>query len=349
MKSEIYYKDLYSLASEYKTLLSVTIELTTMCNWRCKHCYIPQYNKEGLSKERLFRLFKELREMGTFEVVFTGGEIFMRKDALEIIAEARKNFFDVKLFTNISLLNEDIICELSNLYISQVSGTLFSLNEDIHDSITRVNGSLKKTLGNLILLKKHNISVEIKHILSSENEDTIEEMEQYCKKNGFKYLVTTNIFSQTDGDNGPKKLRVGKCFLNKNITRIDKIRDFHCYSRDSDTYACNATRYSCTIESDGSFLACNNLNIKIDNILEKEIAEIWKKSEVLRYIQEKKFETLKNCPSCELQAFCNRCSGIALLEDGDIWGCTSMEREIATERMKNKNWYKKRRTIKSQC
>ena len=72
MNSEFYDNDIYALASKNKTLLSVTIELTTRCNWRCKHCYLPSYVTKGISRECLYELFQDLREMGTFELLFTG-------------------------------------------------------------------------------------------------------------------------------------------------------------------------------------------------------------------------------------------------------------------------------------
>ena len=153
MNYNFYKSDIYSLASKNKTLLSVTIELTTRCNWRCKHCYLPSYINRGLSRECLYDLFQDLRKMGTFELLFTGGEIFTRPDIIDIIRDAREMFFDVKLFTNISLLNENLIKALAELNISQVSCTVFSMNEIIHDQITSVKGSLKKTINNLYLKK----------------------------------------------------------------------------------------------------------------------------------------------------------------------------------------------------
>ncbi|MGT2911068.1 radical SAM/SPASM domain-containing protein [Streptococcus cameli] len=349
MKSDFYKKDLYTLASENKTLLSVTIELTTVCNWRCQHCYIPTYTKRGLKREKLNDLFRELREMGTFELIFTGGEIFTRKDVIDIIRDARSYFFDVKLFTNVSLLTESKIEELAKLNVSEVSCTLFSLDEKIHDGITTVKGSLKHSLKNLELLNKYGIKVEVKQILMENNKDCVDEVAQYCAKMGFKHLATTNIFAQSDGNKSPLKLSVDNEYLENNIIHIDKIRNFHCYDRDESTYVCNATRYSCTIEADGTYLACNNLNLPIANINERSIKEIWKRSETLHIIQNKTFDTLENCPQCPLQSYCNRCSGIALLEDGNLWGCLSSERKVANARFHNKEWYSTIQKVKNHC
>lgn len=66
------------------TLFSVTIELTTKCNWRCKHCYIESNYNGNLNKNIIFDIFEELRNLGTFEIILTGGEIFCRNDILDI-------------------------------------------------------------------------------------------------------------------------------------------------------------------------------------------------------------------------------------------------------------------------
>lgn len=56
------------------------IELTTRCNFRCKHCFIDDYGKDGFSKEEIFMLLDNLRKFGVYAVEFTGGEIFTRPD-----------------------------------------------------------------------------------------------------------------------------------------------------------------------------------------------------------------------------------------------------------------------------
>ncbi|HEM6576900.1 MULTISPECIES: radical SAM protein [Streptococcus] len=52
----------------------VIIELTTRCNWRCKHCYLPEHAKNGLSTEDLKEILNDLRKFGVHHVAFTGGD-----------------------------------------------------------------------------------------------------------------------------------------------------------------------------------------------------------------------------------------------------------------------------------
>ena len=88
------------------------MELTTLCNFKCKHCFLEKHTNPGLSTQEIIKIIDELRNFGVYELQFTGGEIFTRKDIMEIIRYARKLKFKVSLLTNVSLISEEIIYEL---------------------------------------------------------------------------------------------------------------------------------------------------------------------------------------------------------------------------------------------
>src|SRR2546422_10867426 len=94
--------------------LEVSIEVTRRCPLECQHCYnnlpmgdLAARNRE-LSKEEYVALLDELAEMSVLWLLFTGGEIFARKDFLEIYTHAKRKGFLITLFTNGILINEKI-------------------------------------------------------------------------------------------------------------------------------------------------------------------------------------------------------------------------------------------------
>lgn len=122
MRSNSYeYNNIIDIASVERIPFAVTIELNTTCNLRCEHCYIPKHTDCGMSTETVKRLLDDLRRLGTFELVFTGGEIFLRKDIEEILDYSRDLGFSVKLFTNVTLIDEDIAKKLKDKSISLIS------------------------------------------------------------------------------------------------------------------------------------------------------------------------------------------------------------------------------------
>ena len=99
--------------SKNERCLVATVELCTTCNWRCRHCYIPNHDCAGFSNEGIKELLCRLKDFGVYEVDFTGGEIFSREDCIEIIRYAREKGFAVGILSNASLLSDEIDNELA--------------------------------------------------------------------------------------------------------------------------------------------------------------------------------------------------------------------------------------------
>lgn len=326
--------DIYSVAYKNNTLVSVVIELCTICNWRCEHCYLPSHTERGISKRKIFNILEELRELGCYEIVFTGGELFLREDAMEIIRKAREMHFDVILFTNISLLNDKIVKELSELYINKISCTIFSLEEEIHDSITGIKGSHKKAMENAMLIKKYSITLEIKTLLMKKNCDSFKEMKVFCDENGFNYKADFSVFSQTDGNSEPCNLRLSNQQLEKVIYDVDEIIGYKSEVREKDQFVCPSLKISLFIDAYGGVYPCNRLFVKVGNVLESKLFHIWYNSDKLREIQNIKWEDLKDCMDCKNNKYCVKCAASALMEGGTLFSKSLISCEDAKVRSK---------------
>jgi len=86
--------------------VEVSIEVTRRCPLQCLHCYnnLPMGDtvarSQELTLEEHCKLLDDLVAAGTLWILYTGGEIFGRKDFLDIYTEAKKRGFLVTLFTN---------------------------------------------------------------------------------------------------------------------------------------------------------------------------------------------------------------------------------------------------------
>ena len=106
--------DLHQRQSGQRAPLQVSIEVTRRCPLECQHCYnnLPMGDQHARSREMTteehFRMLDELVELGCFWLLYTGGEIFARKDFLEIYTYAKKKGFLITLFTNGTLITEKI-------------------------------------------------------------------------------------------------------------------------------------------------------------------------------------------------------------------------------------------------
>lgn len=276
--------ELYKQAHDNNQLLSAMLELTTQCNLKCQHCYIPEHNNYGLSTDDWFCVIEQLRKLGTLNISLTGGEIFLRKDIFQIIEYIRQLNMRVFLLSNITSLTETQIQNLAKMYITEVSTSIYSLDYTIHDAITTIPGSLHKTLQNLFLLKKYGIHVVVKTPLMNINKFAYKDLIEFCKKNDFEFIPGTIIFAKSNGDTSTHSLRISEEDYYTIINDLDGIitkKPFLNYKNEP----CAALKYSLAIDSYGDVYPCNSLYYKVGNIKENTIENIWYSSPELKFVK----------------------------------------------------------------
>lgn len=320
---------LYQLAHDEVVPISLVIELLTKCNVNCKHCYIPEHNSEGLTTKEVVNIIQQFRALGGLNLSLTGGEIFLRKDLFEIIEEARKLYLRVFLLTNGTLITKPIAKKLKELNIAELSISVYSMSPKEHDSITGIKDSLKKTLDGIEASKKYNIPIVIKTPLMEINKYAYKDVKKFCDNNGFKFLTSAVIFSKNNGDSTPKDLMINKDEL-KTISNDMKQFELSSLSQKNNfDEACGSLKYMLAIGSDGNIYPCNSLYYKLGNMRKNTLEDVWN-SKKLKNIQNIMKEDLIECKNCLLKNKCNRCPGLALLEDNDIYGCSSTAKFIAS-------------------
>ncbi|KWX75486.1 hypothetical protein AMQ84_17860 [Paenibacillus riograndensis] len=335
MKEELISDYFYDLAYLNNIPVSVIVELSTKCNLRCEHCYLPDYKNRGMNTDKMKSLLIELRQLGVVNVSFTGGEILLRDDLYELIETARSLYMRVFLLSNGTLLDETKIEQLSKLYISEFSTTMFSVQSEIHDSITKASGSLDSLKRNLQLLKEHNIRVQVKMPVMQTNAFCIDEVREYCEQNQFKFFASPMIYSKINGDESPKCLRVKRENLGAVIKKIDGFNNQKNKLIHETEVPCGALFYSFSIDSNGDVFPCNSFPYKVGNVFENTVSEIWFKSESLKFIKSIKKSDLKDCPGCKFELQCERCPGMALLDSKNVFSCDTFAKSIAELRSQN--------------
>lgn len=325
--------ELSNRCKENCKLFNVMFVLLSACNQDCIHCYIPEHKKIGLSKEKVFELIDEARDLGALNITFTGGEVFVRDDFLEIVEYARKKFLRVFIMSNASLVDEKIAKRLIDLHISGFSTTIFSLKDEIHDKITQRKGSLRKTLKAIEYLKEGGIDITVKTPLMELNKYEYKEIEKYAKENGFIFKSTASIFGKVDGDKSPHDLEI-KSDIKTIIKDVDRINnEFYLNECESKTsIPCSAGFSNICINYDGTVWPCNTLTLMVGNVNETSLADIWKNSKELNEWRKKAVLKISKCENCSLKAKCTRCPGLAYMEDGDLYGCSMSAKRIAENR-----------------
>ena len=83
--------------------------LTSKCNLACCHCYAVRFPKEKeLNEEQALELVERMANSDVGHIGFTGGEVFLRQDALRIMKRASELGISTSVVTNGSLLTKEM-------------------------------------------------------------------------------------------------------------------------------------------------------------------------------------------------------------------------------------------------
>jgi MoaA/NifB/PqqE/SkfB family radical SAM enzyme len=148
---------------------SVQVDLTYRCNEQCVHCYLDHEDHGEMTTTEIKHLLEEMAEAGVFILTFSGGEIFLRKDFFEILEYARSLTFCIKLKTNAVLIREAQAARLRDLGVQSVQISIYSHRPEVHDAITKVRGSLQRSIRAVRFLKSQGLRVILANVLMTEN------------------------------------------------------------------------------------------------------------------------------------------------------------------------------------
>src|SRR5215468_8417681 len=113
--------------------LSVHLDVTYRCNERCEHCYLDHDDKGEMTTQEIKNLLDQLADAGVFFLTFSGGEVFMRRDFLELVEYARNLQFNVKIKTNGVMIRDREAHRLRELGVEEIQISIYSHRPEVHD------------------------------------------------------------------------------------------------------------------------------------------------------------------------------------------------------------------------
>jgi len=310
--------------------LSVHIDLTMRCNERCIHCYRVIERRPELTTEELKALLEDVARAGTLYPTFSGGEVFLRADLFELIEHARRLHFDVRLKSNALLITPEKAARLRGLAVRQVDISIYSADPAVHDWVTKVPGSLERSLEGAALLRDVGVTVKLNCPLMKQNVGQYREIRALAERLGVLWGFDPMITAKNDGDTSPFTLRItrkelGQVLqdpaLNPHHGKPAPVESGPGYVRpDLDEIPCGASHNACYISAYGDVMPCVAMPIACGNVRDEPFEEIWHRSPEMLRVRSIRIRDLHTCSTCAASPFCTRCPGQALVENGDLYG-----------------------------
>jgi|SRR5271163_381601 len=331
--------------------LSVQLDLTYRCNERCVHCYLDHEDHGEMTTAEIKNLLKELADAGVFFLTLSGGEIMLRRDFFEILEYARALTFCVKLKTNAILIREHEAERIRSLGVESIQISIYSHRSEVHDAITKVPGSLARSVKAIRFLKKRGLKVIIANVQMIQNMGDYPEVRALAKELGVEYTLDPTITPKMDGDRSILNLNIQQAAL-KELFRDESMAgnvEESCApprkadDHDLDAVPCSAGHTACYVSPYGDVYPCVQFPLPSGNVRRTRFLDIWLHSTQLRDVRSIKVRDLPTCSQCSHVAACTRCPGLAFME-GNMRGPSiqDCEKSFARTGIPSKNLEAKR-------
>ena len=314
--------------------LSVHLDVTYRCNERCEHCYLDHDGDGEMTTAEIRNLLDQLAAAGVFFLTISGGEPLVRRDCFEIIEYARSLRFNVKLKTNAVLIREKEARRLRELNVEQVQISVYSHRAEIHDGISKLPGSLKRTLAGVRLLRWHGLKVTLANVLMKGNLHDSEGVRQLAAEVGAHYTLDPTITPMMSGDMSVLRLRLASDSLRSVFQDPNLVGDVAAFCAppppvDDDALEglpCSAGHTACYVSPRGELYPCVQFPMSCGNVREQTFLDIWQNSPQLWEVRAIRGKDLTTCSSCNHLGSCTRCPGLAFME-GNMRGPSTVDCE----------------------
>lgn len=308
-------------------LNGIQFELTGRCNERCIHCYLNNAKKDDgidLPLEKVKAIIDEFADNQGLHISLSGGEMLMHKNIGEIIKYSREKDLIITLMSNLIALTDELTKVIKEANVSAVQVSLYSMNHNIHDEITKVKGSFFKTKKAIEKLVSENIPVIISCPVMKLNRSGYKDVLNYAKSLKCKANTDFIMMAQSDLDTSNLSNRLSieetelllRDIIETTKDYIDYLEDTspisHIKTTDIERYKklplCGAGINDCCIGENGDVFACAGWQSKpLGNVYKQSLMDIWNNSPVAKEVRSVTEGDFPRCVECDARDYCARC------------------------------------------
>lgn len=306
---------------------NLQFELSSRCNERCIHCYIPNEKKNkgfDMPTAKVKSILDEFAAMGGIHVTLSGGEAFLHKDIIEIAEYCREKDLKISILSNLISLKDEQIERLKAINVSIVQVSLYSMDPKIHDFITTVKGSFEKSKAAIEKLVAADIPVQISCPTMKANRKGYAEVLEYAKSLKIKAQTDFIMMARSDLDTGNLANRLS---IEETEELLRDIIEHDTQYREgtlqqlpvSDEIRFNIERYlkkpvcgvgydNCCITANGDVYPCSGWqDYVLGNVYKQSLKDIWENSERVKELRKITNASFPACIECEARDYCARC------------------------------------------
>ncbi|MHB1845904.1 MAG: radical SAM protein [Deltaproteobacteria bacterium] len=328
-------------ASAARVPMYGSLELTWRCNFRCVHCYQEglRARHRELSAAEWRALLRELSSMGCLFLTLTGGEPLLRPDFAEIYSQAVELGFIVTIFTNASLVTDELLALWDRLPPKKLEVTLYGASDERYAEVAGCGLAFGPVMAAVDALLARGHRVDLKAQAMRPLLADLPELHELARARGIALRVDGHLFPRLDGDRAPLAHRLsaeelvtlqqGQPYFDEQLAACFGGAPPELGDR---VYRCGAGANAFNVNPSGHVEPCViSRGVSVD-VREVGAAAAW---EALRVEAERvNGGEGESCGSCGARGGCSRCPGLSWMETGHVERPVAHHCEVTATKLK---------------
>jgi len=365
---------LYSKAYVRRIPISGTFELSPLCNFSCRMCYVHKTAKEVSEHSRVMmdldhwlEIAEKAKREGMLYLLLTGGEPLLWPDFWTLYEKLSEMGLIIDINTNGSLINAEAVERFTKHPPRRINITLYGGCDETYEALCGVRGMYDKVTKAVDMLTEKNIHVKINVSLTPYNKHDLEKIIRFAKDRNLLVHATTYMFPPVRRDetmigmnerfspeeSAEYRLQIFRLLFGeeKFAKYLEDIRndytppaglDESCVDHLDGQVQCMAGRASFWITWDGWMTPCGMMIQPKVDLMKNNFALAWRKlTEMSSHL------VLSGlCTNCKNQKNCHACAAMAMAETGSsekvpVYLCKEMKakKEIADRLLNERGIY----------
>ncbi len=307
-------------------LLSMEIEFSRVCNFRCSYCYVEEKTKCSgeLTRAEIKDTILQAKELGAGKIIILGGEPSIYPHLPEMLEFLHNEQLETEMFTNGTGIDRQLAALLAR-YRVRVALKLNSRNAEIQDRLAGKKGAHSIMNGALATLQQagypsKELFLAVSTVICRQNIDELPAMWRWLRGQNIEpyfEVITPQAHALENS-----WLMVDSAELKRLFEELAAI-DRDEFGRHWDPQPplvgnkCMRHQVSCLVTATGEVMPCVGVTIALDNIRNNRLADILKNSEVINNLKNYRQMIKGECKTCEKAVECYGCRGAAYQLTGD--------------------------------
>lgn len=336
---------LYKRAAIERVPLTGAFELSPLCNFRCKMCYVRRTPEEaGLEGgirplEFWLDIARQAKEAGTMFPLLSGGETFLYPGIRELYEAMVHMGMQVSINSNGSCITEETIRWLREMPPVRVNITLYGGSNESYGRLCGDKQGFDKVRHGVDLLAENNIRFKFNCSLTPDNAADLEQMISFANGYGLGLKTATYMFPpvRRTGENGdfdgrftPEEAAYYQVLTDwkqlpperftilarnaQNFTELTPELLSEAASKPPREMGCLSGRCSYWVDWQGNLSGCGMMDIPKISLKDHTLKEAWK--EVVEWTEQLRYSPV--CANCVNRSVCFSCAAMVYNETGSF-------------------------------